>query len=138
MMAMSIYHRPTQCHEDHSFILHLGGIVSVSKAMKQALHPPSAPEDIILFSKSDILRSGPEDFSSAKVQATCEALGMGCLSFVFCHADIGPINIIVKDAPTTGKIWIVDFEIAGCFPRSWIRTKFRLCSGMKPDLFGPE
>jgi hypothetical protein len=34
---------------DHSFILHPGAIVSVSKAMKQAMHPPSAPEEIMLF-----------------------------------------------------------------------------------------
>jgi hypothetical protein len=71
-----------------------------------------------------------EDFSSANLQAACEAMGMDCLNFVFNHADLGPTNIIVEDKPNSGKVGIVDFEIAGYFPRSWIRTKFQISSGM--------
>lgn len=74
--------------------------------------------------------SAPEDFSSANLQAACEAMGMDCLNFVFNHADLGPPNIIVEDEPNSGKVGIIDFEIAGYFPRSWIRTKFRISSGM--------
>jgi hypothetical protein len=48
-----------------------------------------------------ILESGPKDFSPAKLQATCEALGMDCSSFVFYHGDLGPTNIIVEDKPTS-------------------------------------
>jgi hypothetical protein len=55
---------------------------------------------------------------------------MDCSSFVFYHADLGPTNIIVENVPISGEIGIIDFEIAGFFPRSWIRTKFRLSSGM--------
>ncbi|KAJ8109196.1 hypothetical protein OPT61_g7639 [Boeremia exigua] len=39
-------------------------------------------------------------------------------------------NIIVEDEPTTGEIRIIDFKIAGYLPRGWIRTKFRLSTGM--------
>ncbi|KFZ15621.1 hypothetical protein V502_05495 [Pseudogymnoascus sp. VKM F-4520 (FW-2644)] len=74
--------------------------------------------------------SAPEDFSSANLQAECEAMGMDCSNFVFGHADLGPTNIIVEDEPDSGKVGIIDFEIAGYFPRSWIRTKFRISSGM--------
>jgi hypothetical protein len=71
-----------------------------------------------------------EDFSSAHLQAICEAMGMDCLNLVFNHADLGPTNIIVENKPNSGKLGIIDFEIAGYFPRCWIRTKFRISSGM--------
>ncbi|KFX95689.1 hypothetical protein V490_03713 [Pseudogymnoascus sp. VKM F-3557] len=74
--------------------------------------------------------SAAEDFSSANLQSACEAMGMDCSQFVFSHADIGPTNIIVEDTPNSGKVGIIDFEIAGYFPRSWIRTKFRISGGM--------
>jgi predicted unusual protein kinase regulating ubiquinone biosynthesis (AarF/ABC1/UbiB family) len=43
---------------------------------------------------------------------------MDCLNFVFTHADLGPTNIIVEDELNLGKVEIIDFEIAGYFPRS--------------------
>ncbi|KAI1198913.1 hypothetical protein F5X97DRAFT_298108 [Nemania serpens] len=64
------------------------------------------------------------------VPAGCEAIGMDCSSVVFCHADLGPTNIIVEDEPKSGKLGIIDFEISGYFPRGWIRTKFRISGGM--------
>jgi hypothetical protein len=69
-----------------------------------------------------------KNFSS--LQATCEAIGMDCSQLVFYHADLGPTNIIVEEKPMSGRVGIIDFEIAGYFPRGWIRTKFRLSSGM--------
>lgn len=65
-----------------------------------------------------------DDYST--LQAGCEAIGMDCSSFCFYHADLGPTNIIVEDEPNFGNVGIIDFEISGYFPRSWIRTKFRL------------
>jgi hypothetical protein len=84
----------------------------------------------------DYKRPAPEDFSSANLQASCELLGMDCLNLVFSHNDLGPTNIIVEDEPKSGKIGILDFEVAGYFPRSWIRTKFRISFGMylSPDI----
>jgi len=71
---------------------------------------------------------GAEDFDS--LQATCEAIGIDCSRFVFFHADLGPTNIIVEEEPVSRKVGIIDFEIAGYFPKGWIRTKFRVSSGM--------
>lgn len=71
---------------------------------------------------------GAEDF--AGIKDTCAAIGMDCRRFVFYHADLGPANIVVEDEPMSGRIGIIDFEIAGYLPRGWIRTKFRLSSGM--------
>jgi hypothetical protein len=42
----------------------------------------------------------------------------------------GPGNIIVEDVPKVGSVGIIDWEIAGYYPRGWIRTKFRICSGL--------
>ncbi|KAI1336712.1 hypothetical protein F5Y15DRAFT_393828 [Xylariaceae sp. FL0016] len=71
---------------------------------------------------------GGDDFSS--VSAGCKAIGMDCTNVMFYHADLGPSNIIVEDEPRHGTFGIIDFEISGYFPRGWIRTKFRLSSGM--------
>jgi len=72
--------------------------------------------------------SGSDNFDS--VPAGCKAIGMNCADIVFYHADLGPNNIIVEDEPRHGKFGIIDFEISGYFPRGWVRTKFRLSSGM--------
>jgi hypothetical protein len=54
--------------------------------------------------------------------------------FVFYHADLAPGNILVEEIPETGDVGIIDWEVAGFFPRGWIRTKFRISSGLDlPD-----
>jgi hypothetical protein len=35
-----------------------------------------------------------------------------------------------KMSPKVGSVGIIDWEIAGYYPRGWIRTKFRICSGL--------
>ncbi|KAJ5535716.1 hypothetical protein N7513_008902 [Penicillium frequentans] len=46
-----------------------------------------------------------------------------------------PGNVIDMDVPETG---IIDWEITGFFPRGWIRTNFRMSSGIDlPDLENP-
>ena len=77
-----------------------------------------------------IKHSAPQDFDSTKLNAACEAIGMDCHDIVFYHADLGPQNIIIEAEPSTGRVGVIDFENAGYFPRGWIRTKFRICSGM--------
>ncbi|KAK0739003.1 hypothetical protein B0T21DRAFT_284472 [Apiosordaria backusii] len=60
---------------------------------------------------------------------SCGAMGMDISSpFVFYHTDLGPTNIIV-DAESR-SIGIIDWETAGYVPIEWVRTKFRLSSGM--------
>ncbi|KAF2236429.1 hypothetical protein EV356DRAFT_70857 [Viridothelium virens] len=65
------------------------------------------------------------DYTPENLRANCADLGMDCSDCVFYHADLAPTNILVEDAPLTGRVGIVDFELAGFFPKSWIRTKFR-------------
>jgi hypothetical protein len=75
-----------------------------------------------------------EDYSPGNLQKGCESMGMDCSKFVFYHADLGPGNIIVEDVPKTGSVGIIDWELAGYFPRGWIRTKFRISRGLNlPD-----
>lgn len=71
---------------------------------------------------------GGDDFD--RIPAGCKAIGVGVSDLVFYHADLGPTNLIIEDEPSTGRIGIIDFEIAGYLPRGWVRTKFRLSSGM--------
>lgn len=80
-------------------------------------------------------RGAVMDFHPQKLTEVCQLMGMDCSRFVFYHADLGPGNIIVEDVPKAGTIGIIDWEIAGYVPRGWIRTKFRLSSGL--DLPNP-
>ncbi|CAG7947694.1 unnamed protein product [Penicillium nalgiovense] len=78
-----------------------------------------------------IKRGAIEDYSPSNLQQACESIGMDCSNLVFYHADLGPGNIMVdEETPKTGSIGIIDWELAGYFPRGWIRTKFRLSRGM--------
>ncbi|KAK5723682.1 hypothetical protein LTR15_005381 [Elasticomyces elasticus] len=58
----------------------------------------------------------------------CRTLGMDCSRLVFCHCDLGPGNLIVT--LTEGVVGIIDWETAGFVPKEWIRTKFRVSSGL--------
>lgn len=82
------------------------------------------------------LASPNGDFSL--VRGRCEALSTDYLNPVFYHADLGPTNIIVEDEPISGKVGIIDFECAGFFPKEWIRTKFRVCSGLDLIVSGDD
>ncbi|KAJ5135372.1 uncharacterized protein N7515_004650 [Penicillium bovifimosum] len=75
-----------------------------------------------------------EDYSSHNLLQGCESMNMDCSKFVFYHADLGPGNIMVEETPETGVVGIIDWEVAGFFPKGWIRTKFRISSGLDlPD-----
>lgn len=68
----------------------------------------------------------PHDFRSETLEGNCLQLGMECSTFVFCHNDLGPSNIIVD----RGAVGILDWEMAGFVPHAWIRTKFDVSYGM--------
>lgn len=70
------------------------------------------------------------NYDAENLLKACESMCMDCFDFVFYHADLGPGNIIVEDIPETGSVGIIDWEIAGYFPRGWIRTKFLISSGL--------
>lgn len=74
-----------------------------------------------------------DDFGQAFLTTQCLRMGMDCSKFVFYHADLGPGNIIIEGEPLAGTIGIIEWESAGYYPRGWIRTKFRLSSGMDFD-----
>lgn len=57
----------------------------------------------------------------------CQELGMDCSSFQFFHCDMGPGNIIIN---RDGSLGIIDWGSAGYVPKEWIRTKFRVSSGL--------
>ncbi|OAQ73792.1 protein kinase-like protein [Pochonia chlamydosporia 170] len=59
---------------------------------------------------------------------SCVELGMDCSNLVFYHCDLGPSNVLVDQA--NDSIGIIDWETAGFVPVEWIRTKFRVSSGM--------
>ncbi|KFY37316.1 hypothetical protein V495_07244 [Pseudogymnoascus sp. VKM F-4514 (FW-929)] len=106
-------------------------VVGICKEMTQWKSPQFGGVDGQGIPERYLLKpSAPEDFSPPNLQAACEAMGMDCSHFVFSHADLGPTNIIVEDEPNSGRVGIIDFEIAGYFPRSWIRSKFRISGGM--------
>ncbi|KAL3477307.1 hypothetical protein BJX99DRAFT_257561 [Aspergillus californicus] len=75
-----------------------------------------------------------KDYNPQTLLEACQLMGMDCSEFAFYHADLGPGNIIVEDIPKNGTIGIIDREVAGVFPKGWIRTKFRISSGLNlPD-----
>lgn len=77
--------------------------------------------------KEYLIRDGAvHDYSSANLQEGCEAIGMDCSSYVFSHVDLGPENIVVNGTAVT----IIDWVLAGYFPRGWVRTKFRVSHGL--------
>ncbi|MBI0320629.1 phosphotransferase, partial [Streptomyces javensis] len=82
-----------------------------------------------------LIRYGAEaDYTPQNLQRECALMGMDCFKFVFYHADLAPGNILVEEIPETGDVGIIDWEVAGFFPRGWIRTKFRISSGLDlPD-----
>ncbi|TAQ89767.1 hypothetical protein B7494_g1915 [Chlorociboria aeruginascens] len=81
------------------------------------------------LSETYLTRLGqPEDCSPQNLLTNCKDLGMDCSIFVLYHCDLGPGNIIVNLADRS--IGIIDWETAGFVPREWIRTKFRVSSGM--------
>ena len=78
------------------------------------------------------------DYNPEKFRQSCQSKGMDCSEFVFYHADLGPGNIIVENVPKTGSVGIIDWETAGYFPRAWIRTMFRISSGLDLPISGNE
>ncbi|CAK7235593.1 hypothetical protein SCUCBS95973_009319 [Sporothrix curviconia] len=51
-------------------------------------------------------------------------------AFQFCHADLGPTNIMVKPADGTVTS-ILDWESAAFYPRVWVATKVQVSYGFK-------
>lgn len=85
------------------------------------------------LSDSFLVKRSSNDLGSHALLQNCQGQGMDCSSLVFYHCDLGPGNIIVGPQNSIG---IIDWETAGFVPREWIRTKFRISSGMDLPLEG--
>ncbi|OAR02686.1 hypothetical protein LLEC1_00700 [Akanthomyces lecanii] len=70
------------------------------------------------------------DCSPKNLKKSCSELGMDCSTLVFYHCDLGPSNILVD--LENYSIGVIDWEIAGFVPIEWMRTKFRVSSGLEP------
>lgn len=68
------------------------------------------------------------DCSPENLLKSCQELDMDCSRLVFYHCDLGPTNIIIDRE--SGGLSIIDWETAGFVPEEWIRTKFRISSGV--------
>ncbi|PGH26700.1 hypothetical protein AJ80_01646 [Polytolypa hystricis UAMH7299] len=74
-----------------------------------------------------------KDFSSANLQAACEAMVLDCLNFIFNHADLGLTNIIVEGTSRIpGKLGssISKAPVQVTFLEAGSGTKFRISSRM--------
>jgi hypothetical protein len=73
-------------------------------------------------------------YSHESLLAHCKEIGMDDTSdpFVLYHCDMGPTNVVV-DISEGCKVGIIDWEVTGFVPKSWIRTKFCVCGAMNFD-----
>jgi len=90
------------------------------------------PEDF-LTSEND---TTDDRFSHGKLLQNCRSLGMDCSTFTLYHCDLGPGNIVFDFE--NDSIAVIDFECVGYVPKDWIRTKFRLSSGMDLEAYDGE
>jgi hypothetical protein len=114
-------------------LFYVRAIVDICKEMAQWTSPVFGGVDGQYIPEDYLLPRSCRDYGA--LEASCREMGMDCSDLVFYHADLGPGNIIIEDSPSEdrpgrGSIGIIDFEIAGYLPRGWVRTKFRLSSGM--------
>lgn len=77
-----------------------------------------------------------DKFSHDKLLQTCADLEMDCSEFLLYHCDLGPGNILVDIE--SGVMSVIDFECVGYVPIEWIRTKFRISSGLDWTLYDYE
>jgi hypothetical protein len=82
------------------------------------------PDAFLINSSDDTDRR----FCHDRLLRNCRDLGMDCSKFVLSHCDLGPGNILLD--VDTDSMSVIDFECVGYVPIEWIRTKFRICSGL--------
>jgi hypothetical protein len=115
-------------------LFYVRAVVDICKEMAQWTSPVFGGVNGQYIPEDYLLPRSRRDYGA--LEASCREMGMECSDLVFYHADLGPGNIIIEDSPTSegrfggGSIGIIDFEITGYLPRGWVRTKFRLSSGM--------
>jgi hypothetical protein len=122
------------CLSKEQQLFYVRAIVDICKEMAQWTSPVFGGVDGQYIPEDHLLPHPRRDYGA--LDTPCREMGMDCSDLVFYHADLGPGNIIIENSPSSegrlggGSIGIIDFEIAGYLPRGWVRTKFRLSSGM--------
>lgn len=111
--------------DDHWRQVYINEIVRVIREMEGWKGALGGVDGQGIFENWLLVPKAKRDYTPENLRANCEELGMDCSDCVFYHADLAPTNILIEDEPQTGQISLIDFELAGFFPKSWIRTKFR-------------
>lgn len=75
-------------------------------------------------------------FGPDKLMQSCKALGMDCSRLSLYHFDLGPGNVLLD--VKTKNMSVIDFENVGYLPPEWIRTKYRVCSGLDLTCYGDD
>ncbi len=102
-----------------------------------ALRPIAGSYLIGAISKEDILLS--ELLNPDESKEYEKIWGAEQNKFVFCHADLGPTNIkIMVNEKGTYVTGLLDWEIAGFFPKGWICTKLYVSGGIGFDWNGEK
>lgn len=57
-----------------------------------------------------------------------ESLGMDCSTYIFAHNDLAASNVMIDDDGR--RLTVIDWEVAGYYPRAWVRTKFAVCGAL--------
>jgi len=81
-----------------------------------------------------VKRKAEKDFSHENLLRSCKELNMHGTTFHFFHCDLGPGNLLIDD---NGSLGVIDWEMAGYVPKEWIRTRFRISSGMDLPVESP-
>jgi hypothetical protein len=109
----------------------------ISYALKEVRSPPqprsrsrsAVPSSVPSSSSRPKATTQTDTRSSlAELAQSCEALVMDCSKLSLYHLDLGP-GYILLDVDTNMKS-VIDFERVGYVPDEWIRTKFRVYSGL--------
>jgi len=101
-------------------------IVGMIREMEQWKGPLGGVDGQGIIENWVLVPRAKRDYTPQNLKANCEDLGMDHSDCVFFHADLAPTNILVDGDAATGRISLVDFELAGFFPKGWIRTKFKV------------
>ncbi|KAL3489540.1 hypothetical protein BJX62DRAFT_208946 [Aspergillus germanicus] len=105
---------------------YVNSVVDICKSLAKCKGTMLAGVDGKHIPESYLIQNGAEEnFNPQNLIKGCREMGMDCSEFVFYHADLGPGNIIVEDTPRTGGVGIIDWELAGFFPRGWVRNWWR-------------
>jgi serine/threonine protein kinase len=80
----------------------------------------------------------PKQYTHEALLEQCKNIGMTEEeAFMLYHCDMGPTNVLV-DLSNDCKVGIIDWEVTGFVPKTWIRTKFCVCGAMDFDFVGRD